>query len=62
VSTTTLNTDRLLLPTTGQRSGATRSEPVLPAWFRALNATAVTGAAVAKWQDDFAARGLARRP
>lgn len=59
VSDTTLNTDRFLLPTTGQRSGKARSEPVLPTWLRSLHAVNVTGAAITKWQDDLTARGLA---
>lgn len=59
VSATTLKTDRFLLPTRAQRSGAARSEPILPAWFRALQVGKVTGAAVAKWQDDLGGRGVA---
>jgi integrase len=59
VTKTTLDTDRYLLPTDGQRSGKSRKEPVLPDWFRKLNANAVTGAAVQKWQDDLLARSLA---
>jgi integrase len=59
VSGTTLNTDHYLLPTSGQRSGKTSTEPVLPTWFRKLHAVKVTGAAVVKWQDDLLARGLA---
>ncbi|MDR0593742.1 MAG: hypothetical protein LBG60_10905 [Bifidobacteriaceae bacterium] len=59
VSPTTLATDRFLLPTAGQRSGASRAEPVLPAWFRKLHVAQVTSAAVAKWQDGMLAQGLA---
>ncbi|MEO7126779.1 MAG: tyrosine-type recombinase/integrase [Nakamurella sp.] len=59
VSDTTLSTDRFLLPTSGQRARSTRSEPVLPTWFRTLHAGSVTGGAITKWQDDLAGRGLA---
>ncbi|MDR2378421.1 MAG: site-specific integrase, partial [Bifidobacteriaceae bacterium] len=59
VSQTTLNTDRYLLPTPGQRSGASRAEPVLPTWFLKLQVAKVAGTAVAKWQDELLARGLA---
>jgi integrase len=59
VSQTTLNTDRFLLPTPGQRSGASTVEPVLPTWFRKLHAAKVTATAITKWQDDLLARDLA---
>ena len=55
----TLNTDRFLLPTPGQLSGSSRTEPVLPTWFRKLHLVKITGPAIEKWQDDLLARGLA---
>ena len=55
VSPTTLNTDRFLLPTPGQRSGRSRTEAILPTWFRKLHIGKVTSAAVEKWQDDLLA-------
>ena len=59
VSRTTLNTDRCLLPTSGQRSGRTGTETILPTWFRKLHVGKVTGSAVSTWQDGLLARGLA---
>lgn len=59
VSTTTLNTDRYLLPTPGQRSGRTGTETILPTWFRKLHVGKVTPAAISAWQDGLLARGLA---
>jgi integrase len=59
VSPTTLNTDRYLLPTAGQRSGRTRTETILPTWFRKLHVGKITGAAIVAWQDGLLARGLA---
>lgn len=59
VSETTLNTDRFLLPTSGQRAGRAHTDPVLPTWFRVLHAGSVTSGAVSKWQDDLTGRGLA---
>ncbi|MCA1675643.1 MAG: hypothetical protein LC799_26845, partial [Actinobacteria bacterium] len=59
VSRTTLNTDRYLLPTPGQRSGSTGSETILPTWFRKLHAGKITGAAIVAWQDGLLARGMA---
>ena len=59
VSRTTLNTDRFLLPTRGQRSGRSETETVLPTWFRKLHVGKVTSAAVVAWQDGLLARGLA---
>lgn len=59
VSRTTLNTDRFLLPTRGQRSGRSAAETVLPTWFRKLHVGKVTSAAVVAWQDGLLARGLA---
>ena len=59
VSRTTLNTDRYLLPTSGQRSGRTGTETILPTWFRKLHVGKVTGAAISTWQDGLLARGLA---
>ncbi|CAN5386400.1 hypothetical protein BH11ACT1_BH11ACT1_21860 [soil metagenome] len=59
VSRTTLNTDRYLLPTRGQQSGRTRTETVLPTWFRKLHVGKVSGAAIGTWQDGLMARGLA---
>jgi integrase len=59
VSRTTLNTDRFLLPTAGQRSGRSGTETILPTWFRKLHAVKVTGAAIQQWQDELIARGLA---
>ncbi len=59
VSRTTLNTDRFLLPTRGQRSGRSGTETVLPTWFRKLHVGKVTSAAVVAWQDGLLARGLA---
>ena len=59
VSRTTLNTDRYLLPTPGQRSGRTSTETTLPTWFRKLHVGKITGAAIVAWQDGLLARGLA---
>lgn len=59
VSRTTLNTDRYLLPTAGQRSGATGTETILPTWLRKVHVGKVTGAAISFWQDGLLARGLA---
>ena len=59
VSRTTLNTDRYLLPTPGQRSGRTGTEPILPTWFRKVSVGKVTGAAIVAWQDGLLDRGLA---
>ena len=59
VSRTTLNTDRYLLPTPGQRSGRTGTETILPTWFRKLHVGKITGAAIVTWQDGLLARGLA---
>lgn len=59
VSTTTLNTDRYLLPTPGQRSGRSGTETALPTWFRKLHVGKVTPAAIGAWQDGLLARGLA---
>ena len=59
VSRTTLKTDRYLLPTAGQRSGRSGTEPILPTWFRKLHVGKVTGAAIVAWQDGLLARGLA---
>lgn len=59
VSRTTLNTDRYLLPTSGQRSGRTGTETILPTWLRKLHVGKVTGAAISAWQDGLLARGLA---
>lgn len=59
VSETTLNTDRFLLPTSGQRAGKAHTDPVLPTWFRVLHAGSVTSGAVSKWQADLTGRGLA---
>jgi integrase len=59
VSTTTLNTDRYLLPTPGQRSGRTGTETILPTWFRKLHVGKVAPAAISAWQDGLLARGLA---
>jgi integrase len=59
VSLTTMNTDRYLLPTPGQRSGRSGTEPILPMWFRKLHVGKVTGAAIVAWQDGLLARGLA---
>lgn len=59
VSRTTLNTDRYLLPTRGQRSGRTGTETILPTWFRKVHVGKVTGAAIVAWQDGLLARGLA---
>ena len=58
-SPTTLNTDRFLLPTPGQRSGRSGTEAILPTWFRKLHIGKVTRTAVEKWQDDLLACGLA---
>ena len=55
----TLNTDRFLLPTPGQRSGRSGTEAILPTWFRKLHIGKVTSAAVEKWQDELLARSLA---
>jgi hypothetical protein len=55
VSRTTLNTDRFLLPTAGQRSGRSGTETILPTWFRKLHAVKVTGAAIQQWQDELIA-------
>ena len=59
VSRTTLNTDRYLLPTPGQRSGRTETETILPTWFRKLHVGRVTAGAIGTWQDSLLARGLA---
>ncbi len=59
VSSTTLNTDRYLLPTPGQRSGRTGTETILPTWLRKLHVGKVTPAAISAWQDGLLARGLA---
>lgn len=59
VSRTTLNTDRYLLPTPGQRSGRTGTETILPTWFRKLHVGKITGTAIVAWQDGLLARGLA---
>jgi len=59
VSRTTLNTDRYLLPTSGQRSGRSGTETILPIWLRKLHVGKVTGAAISAWQDGLLARGLA---
>lgn len=59
VSRTTLNTDRYLLPTSGQRSGRSGTETILPTWFRKLHVGKITGAAIVAWQDGLLARGLA---
>lgn len=59
VSRTTLNTDRYLLPTPGQRSGRTGTETILPTWFRKLHVGKVTAGAIGTWQDGLLARGLA---
>ena len=59
VSPTTLNTDRYLLPTPGQRSGRSGTEAILPTWFRKLHVGRITAAAIGTWQDGLLARGLA---
>ena len=59
VSRTTLNTDRYLMPTPGQRSGRTGTETILPIWLRKLHVGKVTGTAISAWQDGLLARGLA---
>ena len=59
VSRTTLNTDRYLLPTSGQRSGRTGTETILPIWLRKLHVGKVTSTAISAWQDGLLARGLA---
>ncbi|MFT3799071.1 tyrosine-type recombinase/integrase [Microbacterium sp.] len=58
VSETTLKTDRFLLPTEGQLAGTSRSEPVLPLWFRKLQVGKVNANSIQKWQDDLGKRGL----
>ena len=58
VSETTLKTDRFLLPTEGQLAGTSRSEPVLPLWFRKLPVAKVNASSIQKWQDDLGKRGL----
>ncbi|MCA0379262.1 MAG: site-specific integrase [Actinobacteria bacterium] len=58
VSQTTLDTDRYLLPTEGQRASTSKREPVLPTWFRKLHAVKVTPSAIQKWQDDLLKRDL----
>ncbi len=58
VSETTLKTDRFLLPTAGQRAGTSKSEPVLPVWFRKLHVSKVTPSVIQNWQDDLSKRDL----
>lgn len=58
VSETTAKTDRFLLPTPTQRSGASRREPVLPVWLRKLHVSKVTPSVIQNWQDDLSKRDL----
>ncbi|WP_232676801.1 tyrosine-type recombinase/integrase [Nocardioides sp. R-C-SC26] len=59
VSPTTLANDRFLLPTQGQLTGKSGTQPLLPIWLRKLNVGDVTSGHVKRWQDSLLARGLA---